>query len=367
MAAVNGSTDQRAVRTGVTDRRVTVVIPTRNRQATLAVALCSALEQIDVTVEAIVADQGSVDGTLEMLRQLRDPRVRVIRSEQPLRPAAARNSGLAEVTTPWVAFLDDDDVWARDRLRCQFEAIEAEGALWSLTGEVRFLDGSLRICGTKRPPSPHEIWPGILGANLVPGGGSGVLASTDLVRRLGGFRADIPRSEDWELWIRLAKAARPAVVDRPLVAYRLSRTSRAHGHSSEVNRALHQWMEREYGDLRREHGIIKDEEEFQQYEATTAARAGRRWQAVRLHLRSAVVYRRPKQLIIALATAVSPRLVTAARDRKVLATADPEWLRQGATILEQAYPAGARGRADAVSARPGSADAPVSMPLRFGE
>jgi glycosyltransferase involved in cell wall biosynthesis len=310
----------------------------------LEVALRSALGQSEVAVEVVVSDQASSDGTREMLAHFEDPRVRVIRSEVPLRPAAARNHGLAVVTTPWVSFLDDDDIWAVDRLRAQLDALELSGGDWCTTGEVQFNDRDHRICGSKRPPDPLVVWPGMLAANLVPGGGSGVLARTDLVRRVGGFREDIPRSEDWELWIRLARAAPLAVVDRPLVAYRLSEGSRAHRHPAAVHAALQEWMDREYGELRREYGLLEDRAEALRYEAASAARAGRRWQAARAYLATAVRYRRPAQVLLGCASAVAPKLTTAARDHRTRSRMDPRWLAEGLDLLAQAYPDDPRRR-----------------------
>ena len=117
--------------TGGPGAPVGVVIPTRDRRDLLAATLDSVLAQRDVQVEVVVVDDGSRDGTADWLRSLDDPRVRVLRNETAIGTGAARNRGLHEVTADLVAFVDDDDLWAPDKLARQVAAIEATpGAGW---------------------------------------------------------------------------------------------------------------------------------------------------------------------------------------------------------------------------------------------
>jgi glycosyltransferase involved in cell wall biosynthesis len=197
----------------------TVVVPTRNRRELLLATLGSVLAQRDVDVDVVVVDEGSDDGTADAVRQLGDRRVRLIRHDVAKGLPAARNAGLQVATGEWVAFCDDDDLWAPDKLTLQLSAAQADGAVWSCAGAVE-IDPDLRVVGWQRSPST-------LGAedlrrrNAVPGGGSGVVARTDVVRALGGFDEALPAAEDWDLWLRLAAVGDAAVVDLPLVGYRI--------------------------------------------------------------------------------------------------------------------------------------------------
>ena len=96
---------------------VSVVIPTRNRTALLAMTLRSVLRQRDVTLEVIVVDEAaSTDDTGARLAAIRDPRLRVIHHDAPRGLPAARNHGAEEARGEWLAFIDDDDLWAPDKI-----------------------------------------------------------------------------------------------------------------------------------------------------------------------------------------------------------------------------------------------------------
>src|SRR4029453_7953121 len=100
---------------------VSVVVPTRNRSALLARTLQSVLRQQDVEFEVIVVDEASTDETPAVLSALGNQRVRVIRHDSPRGLSAARNNGAAGASGEWLAFIDDDDLWAPDRLARQLD------------------------------------------------------------------------------------------------------------------------------------------------------------------------------------------------------------------------------------------------------
>jgi glycosyltransferase involved in cell wall biosynthesis len=197
----------------------TVVIPTRNRRRMLLASLGSVLAQRDVELDVVVVDEGSDDGTADAVRDLDDPRVRVLRHETAKGLPAARNAGLAVVTGEWIAFCDDDDLWAPDKLALQLDAARRAGAVWSCTGAVE-VDPALHVVGWARCPETVGTAE-LRRRNVVPAGGSGVLARTDVVRALGGFDEALRAAEDWDLWLRLAAVGDAAIVDLPLVGYRV--------------------------------------------------------------------------------------------------------------------------------------------------
>jgi len=113
------------------DVRITAIVPTYNREATVGRALDSALAQVYPAAEIIVVDDGSQDGTRNRLRPYRE-RIRYI--YQPnAGVSAARNRGASEARSEWIAFLDSDDCWLPDHLERMTAAIRAtrgEAALY---------------------------------------------------------------------------------------------------------------------------------------------------------------------------------------------------------------------------------------------
>jgi glycosyltransferase involved in cell wall biosynthesis len=106
---------------------VSIVISTHNRSALLAHALRSALVQRTVDFEVLVINNGSTDGTADLLETFNDSRLRVLRNERSLGATGGRNTGLEVATGTFVAILDDDDIWAPDKLHTQLDALEATG------------------------------------------------------------------------------------------------------------------------------------------------------------------------------------------------------------------------------------------------
>jgi len=199
---------------------VSVVIPTRDRAALLETTLRSVLWQDDVDLEVIVVDDGSRDATAEVVAAAGDSRVTLVRRDEPHGPPAARNLGAGRASGEWVGFVDDDDVWAPDKLARQLGAADAADRGWVYVGAVAVSE-SLAIVSGDPPPSPEAVMAVLPRSNPVPGGGSNVILRRDLFERVGGFDERLAPCEDWELWARLTRHGAPAAVPEPLIGYRL--------------------------------------------------------------------------------------------------------------------------------------------------
>ena len=275
---------------------VTVVIPTRNRWELLSRrALRAALLQEGVEHEVIVVDDGSTDGTPERIRALGDPRVRVIRNERPGRVARARNAGLREARGDWIAFLDDDDSWAPEKLRSQLDAVRSSGADFAYA-EVVTVDDDGEVLYTSSVPPAERLRYDTVAACAIPAGPSNVLARTTLVRRLEGFDEQFVNLEDWDLWIRLAWAGRAVAVPEPLVAYLQHRQGKSLTPPREAFAEL-DVLDRKHRALQDEHGVRIDRVAFAHYVAWLQLRRRRYASAAAVYFQSAIRNRRPRDLI----------------------------------------------------------------------
>ena len=118
------------------------------------------------------------------------------------------------------AFVDDDDVWAPDKLIRQVAAAEENGRDWAYAGAVN-VGSRLEIVSGSPPPPPDAVMEALPRYNPIPGGSSNVIIRRSALAAVGGFDERLPPCEDWELSARLARAGPPASVDGPLVGYRL--------------------------------------------------------------------------------------------------------------------------------------------------
>jgi glycosyltransferase involved in cell wall biosynthesis len=198
---------------------VTVVIPTRNRWRLLSTrALPSALAQEGVALEVVVVDDASSDETAFGLERLEDERVRTVRHSERGGLAEARNTGIAAARSDWVAFLDDDDLWAPDKLRRQLELAHATGASFVYSPAL-YVDDERRSVEIARAPDPEQLRPRLLAGEAIPAGGSNVIVKTEPIREVGGFDSKIFHIGDFDCWIRLDRICRAAACEEPLIAY----------------------------------------------------------------------------------------------------------------------------------------------------
>jgi glycosyltransferase involved in cell wall biosynthesis len=201
----------------LTEPDASVVIPTRSRCRQLEIAVRSAQAQREVDLEILIVDDGSTDATERMVMSISDPRIRFLKRAVPGGVSAARNTGIGEAKGRWIAFLDDDDVWAPTKLTRQLEVMARSGRVWSYTGAV-MVDGELRIFAGGPPPPPGEVVRQLERHNSVPAGASSVVVRADALSAAGSFDPGLTSSEDWDMWIRLGRAGPPDWVCSPLVA-----------------------------------------------------------------------------------------------------------------------------------------------------
>jgi len=195
-------------------------MPARDAEATLTESVRSALGQTVGDLEVVVVDDGSRTPVREVLAELGDPRVRVIRHERSVGVAAARNAALAAARAPLVSQLDADDAWEPAYLASVLPCFEDPRIGLAYTNviivghpqghENYIFDASVH---------PMDRFPKVAEQNPVPA--LTATMRTAAVRRVGGYARWLRSSEDYHLYLKLIKAGwRFAYVDKHLARYR---------------------------------------------------------------------------------------------------------------------------------------------------
>ena len=215
---------------------VSVVIPAYNRAASILAAIDSVLRQTWRDFELIVVDDGSRDGTQDVVRGIDDPRLRLIETPHNMGASAARNLGIAEARADWVAFQDSDDEWLPLKLERQMARLLAPGANFVagycgmlILGEPDETPGAGGRLQVRYFPDVGETR--LEGDLLVPLLRGSLISTQTLVARrdrldeIGGFDPEMRSLIDWDCVLRLAPLGPIAFVDEPLALQRFSSNS----------------------------------------------------------------------------------------------------------------------------------------------
>lgn len=197
---------------------VSVIMPAYRCAGTIRQAIDSALAQ-DVPLEILVLNDGSPDNLDTVMEAYRDvPAVRYLKNERNLGAAASRNRGVELARGKYVAFLDADDWWEKDKLKKQIEKLEKEHVVLCCTArELADADGRLtgRVIGVRE----RITYRSLLLHNCI--NCSSVLLQTEAAREFPMARED--SHEDYITWLGiLKKYGRAAAVNEPLLKYRLT-------------------------------------------------------------------------------------------------------------------------------------------------
>ncbi|GFE64902.1 glycosyltransferase family 2 protein [Litoreibacter roseus] len=164
---------------------VSVIIPTYQRPDLVCDAIRSALAQSFTDLEVIVVVDGGDPATVTALDQLKDPRLRVLTPTEQMGNAAARNHGLDAATGTWIALLDDDDVWMKEKLSIQLDAAKAaqsRGIAMPIVS-CRFVARSdtASFVWPRHLPEPSQPLSEYLFCRKRPGTGDGVVQTSTML------------------------------------------------------------------------------------------------------------------------------------------------------------------------------------------
>lgn len=244
---------------------ISVVIPAFNSERCISRAIESVLSQTFSDYEIIVVDDGSTDGTADIVKKFGD-RVRYI-YQQNAGPARARNAGLKIASGQWIAFLDADDEWLPDKLRQQVELLDGNRDLrWCSTNRYQADERRKALVGNKaaitKALKGRKYFPNYFTAAMAgkcPIVTSAIVVRKDVFDELGDFDPQYLRGQDLDMWWRIAHyypkigyipeplAIRYLDIENPVT--RKHRLQTMYGHNRRELVARHLAMAKEKGSI----------------------------------------------------------------------------------------------------------------------
>lgn len=198
---------------------VSVIIPTWNRSETIEKAILSALKQTISPLEVIVCDDGSTDGTENLVRSIKDTRLRWLSGTHGGRPAIPRNRGISVSRGEWLAFLDSDDEWMEKKLHKQLSLAKSKRLKAVSSNAYRFTPEKGTQGHLLKWKKERITFDDLLRVN-------NVVCSSALIHRSCFDQAigfpETPKLkaiEDYALWLRVATITDFAFNREPLVVY----------------------------------------------------------------------------------------------------------------------------------------------------
>jgi glycosyltransferase involved in cell wall biosynthesis len=266
--------------------RISVVMAAFNAEETIGEALASLVEQTVREIEILVVDDGSTDGTAEVVRGFRPEGVDVrLLSQTNAGPSAARNHGLREARGELVAFMDADDWSLPWRFAHQLRLVEAYPEAAAILCEIAMTDEQASQEPLFSLDKVRELTLLDFAASDNLGGTGASMCRTEALRAVGGFDPRLWNGEDYELWTRVVARYQVVRYENPVLRVRHDPESL----SSSFERAFPQVTTLMYKVFGKD-GVFKDHRHYarvlkaHQYDHLSwmAFREGRRATALRL-------------------------------------------------------------------------------------
>ena len=194
---------------------ISVVIPLYNKKECIVNTLNSVLGQSYTDFEVVIVDDGSTDGSTELISTIKDHRIRLI-TQNNGGPSSARNTGVKYALGDYIAFIDADDIWMPDFLKEMIRLIaDFPDAIIYGINYGRIEQGRM-ICTETKPYRGYlennwESFPFFFCS-------SATCCKKSAINKLGGFDARMTYGEDCDMWYRLLLEGKGAI-DTQVLAY----------------------------------------------------------------------------------------------------------------------------------------------------
>ena len=201
-----------------------IIMPLYNKAPYVRKAVESIVGQTFGNWELIVVDNGSTDGSGEIVSKFTDSRIRMIRVAENIGPGGARNRGVAEATAPYITFLDADDWWEPTFLE------ETAGLIERHPNAGIYGTGYYIVKNGKKRVAPIGVDEGFSEGTInycrvyaktlcMPLTSISVAMPREIFNETGGFNTRLRLGEDFDLWIRIALKYRVVLLNKPLSNY----------------------------------------------------------------------------------------------------------------------------------------------------
>lgn len=183
---------------------ISVIIPTYNRAQVVSRAIQSVLNQTYQDFEIIVVDDGSIDNTEEVIKELQgqDKMFKYIKHKENRGGAAARNTGIKLSSGHFLSFLDSDDQWLPNKLECEVRTLnENKDCVICSTGHTFINEKTGKIISKPILKKQFVSQKVALRGECLTTTDFTVVKQAALT--IGGFDEKLPARQDWDFWIRI--------------------------------------------------------------------------------------------------------------------------------------------------------------------
>ena len=202
--------------------KVTVLMSVYNGEKYLSEAVDSILAQTYRNFEFLIVDDGSSDGSSEILAVYAelDSRIRVVRNDENIGLTRSLNKGLSLASGEYIARMDADDVAYPTRLACQTEYLDNNPGITVVGSGIEIIDENSQVIG-RRLPKDDSVF---LKNNLILKNSvfahSSVVFRREVVVRAGGYDENFRYAQDYDLWSRLAEKYELGTIEEAMMKWR---------------------------------------------------------------------------------------------------------------------------------------------------
>lgn len=226
---------------------VSIIMPSYNTGKFIKESINSVINQTYTNWELIIVDDCSKDNTDEIVNSINDNRIIYLKNEKNSGAAISRNKALKEAKGRWIAFLDSDDIWKKDKLEKQIKFMKENDYCFSYTNYIEIDENSnpngIKITGPKKITKTgmfNYCWPGCLT----------VMYDSN---KIGLIQvADIKKNNDYAMWLKVCKKANCYLLNEELAMYR----KRSGSISNHSYLELIKWHYKLYREAERQNTLI---------------------------------------------------------------------------------------------------------------